>query len=57
MYLGSFDEMDGGSYISRRGAIKDGIWEVIQWAEDNQKPVFNTTAFFTQIDLAAAFEA
>ena len=56
MYFGSFEEMGGESYLSKRDAIKAGVWAVIEWAEENEKRYFSTTAFW-QIDFAAVFQA
>lgn len=57
MYTGSFEEMGGGSYLSKRGAINQAIEALIQYmVEENVKHFEITQETLGTLDLEGVFQ-
>lgn len=54
-YFGSFEEMEGESYLNHRGAIAEGVQVVIDYMLENGLQVLNTR-MFGQLDLEGVFQ-
>lgn len=56
MYTGSFEELNGGSYLVMSGAIQDGLDALCEYIEENNL-TYLTTKDFYKIDLEGVFQA
>lgn len=55
MYFGSFEELYGQSYCSKKGAIIDGIEVIFQYMKEEEKYNITSKEFY-KIDLDGVFQ-
>ena len=56
MYFGSFEELDGGSYLCWKSAVEDCYLALLEYLEENQIKSA-TSRLFSQIDFEGILQA